>query len=200
MTTRIAALSALALTAVAGAAMPNGVASGDTTATSSILWGRSTNLGQVTFEYSTDPSFNTIAGTSFANVSDVNQPVKAAVNGLTPGTRYYYRATDSMGVSASGQFKTNFDSGFNGFRFGVSGDWRGELAPYPGAKNAVSRNLDLWVGLGDTVYADFPSPAVPAPQATTLDEYRRKHSEVYESRFGQHARGHPLEHVRAGDH
>lgn len=182
-------LSALSLCAAAGAALPNGVASGDTTATSTVLWTRSTNPGTLTFEYSTDPSFSSIAGSVQASVSDPTQPVKAPIAGLNPGTKYYYRATDSMGMSSVGQFKTSAAAGYNGFKFGVSGDWRGELSPYPAVKNATSRDLDLWVSLGDTVYADVSSPAVPAPQATTLSEFRAKHNEVYSSRFGLNTLG-----------
>src|SRR5438105_891520 len=66
-----------------------------------------------------------------------------------------------------------------GLHFGVSGDWRGELAPYVGVSNAPGKNLDFWVSLGDTIYADFPSDAVPAAQAKTLAEFRAKHAEVY---------------------
>lgn len=189
------ALSAGTLAAVSAAGnafaaeLPNRVASGDTTQNSSVLWARSSVVGNVTFEYSTDPGFNSILGTVNANVSDTTLPVKAPVAGLNPGTKYYYRATDTSGNRSSGTFKTNHSSGFNGLRFGVSGDWRGELSPYPGIKNATGRNLDLFVSLGDTIYADVPSPAVPGPQAQTLAEFRAKHNEVYSERFGLNALG-----------
>lgn len=66
-----------------------------------------------------------------------------------------------------------------GLRFGASGDWRGELAPYPAISNVPARELDFFAVLGDTIYADFPSFAVPLEQATTLDDFRAKHDEVY---------------------
>jgi alkaline phosphatase D len=69
----------------------------------------------------------------------------------------------------------------------VSGDWRGDLAPFPSVKNAVARGLELWVGLGDTIYADVPSPDLPQSQATTLSDFRVKHNEVYSSRYGLNA-------------
>jgi phosphodiesterase/alkaline phosphatase D-like protein len=69
-------------------------------------------------------------------------------------------------------------------RFGVSGDWRGELAPYPSIANAADSDLEFFVELGDTIYADFPSPAVPAARARSLAEFRAKHNEVYSERFG----------------
>lgn len=50
--------------------------------------------------------------------------------------------------------------------------------------NAGEASLDFFVGLGDTIYADYPSPALPTAQATTLDEFRTKHAEVYASHAG----------------
>lgn len=62
---------------------PNGIASGDTTQTSTVLWTRSTVLGTVTFEYSTDRNFSTIAGTVNVTVTDPLLPVKTQLSGLT---------------------------------------------------------------------------------------------------------------------
>jgi 3-phytase/alkaline phosphatase D len=170
----------------------NGVASGDTTQTSTVLWARSNFTGPIAFEYSTRPDFSTIAGKTTAGVTNALVPVKVDVLGLTPATQYYYRATDAAGASATGQFKTSATIGTStGVRFGVTGDWRGELAPYPAIANAPGRKLDFFVGLGDTIYADYPSPAVKNPdgtekeQTTTLAEYRAKHAEVYGQRYGQ---------------
>lgn len=176
--------------ALAGGTLPNQVASGDTTATSSVLWARAAVTGSLTFEYSTDPGFGSVLGSFTAPVADAAVPAKFEAAGLTPGTRYYYRATDSGGNRSSGQFKTSNASGYNGLRFGVSGDWRGELAPYPSVKNVLSRDLDLWVSLGDTIYADIQSPALPGVgQAQTVGEFRAKHNEVYSSRFGLNTLG-----------
>ncbi|MGB5632068.1 MAG: alkaline phosphatase D family protein [Waterburya sp.] len=165
--------------------IPNGIASGDTTSDSTILWTRSTELGDVTFEYSTATDFSTIAGTKTATVSATDLPVKVEVTGLLPGTNYYYRVTDAAGTTAVGQFVTPAPLGEQkGLRFGVSGDWRGELAPYPAISNAVDKDLSFFLEHGDTIYADFPSPAVPKEQAETLEEYRAKQAEVYGTSFG----------------
>ena len=166
-------------------AFPNQVASGDTTQTSTVLWTRSTTLGSVSFEYSTNSDFSCILGTFCQTVTDPLLPVKHEVQDLSPGTQYFYRVTDATGNTASGQFKTAADPWTKtGLHFGVSGDWRGELSPYPAIRNAPERNLDFFVELGDTIYADFASPDVPLPQAQTLDEFRAKHNEVYSSRLG----------------
>lgn len=165
----------------------NGVASGDTTQTSTVLWTRSTFLGDVTFEYATDADFSQTIGTVTAEVVNSLRPVKVWVNNLTPGTDYFYRVTDAAGATAEGQFHTAAATGtYAGLRFGVAGDWRGELSPYPAIANADQRNLDFFVEHGDTIYADFASPGLPGvTQARTLAEYRAKHSEVYGDRFGQ---------------
>jgi alkaline phosphatase D len=62
----------------------NGVASGDVTQDSVVLWARSTFLGDVAFEYSTSEDFSDISGTTMATVTDITQPVKVAIEGLTP--------------------------------------------------------------------------------------------------------------------
>ncbi|WP_016951595.1 phytase [Anabaena sp. PCC 7108] len=174
----------------------NGIASGDTTQNSTVLWARSIFLGEVTFEYSTDPNFTSIAGTKTANITDINVPVKVAVDGLNANTNYYYRVTDSVGSTSIGKFSTAAPLGQKtGLKFGVSGDWRGELAPYPAVSNADDANLKFFLEFGDTIYADVASPGLKNPdgtekdQATTLDDYRAKQAEVYSKRYGQNTLG-----------
>lgn len=173
-------------------AFPNGVASGDVDQDSAVLWTRSVLTGEVTFEYSTDPNFGTIAGTATAIVADSNIPVKVEVEGLEANTEYYYRVTNTSGDTLGGRFITAAAAGEQvGLTFGVSGDWRGEVTPYPAIRNIPDRNLDFFVALGDTVYADDGSPAVLNPdgtqkaQAETIEEFRAKHNEVYSDRFGE---------------
>ncbi len=176
--------------------LPNGVASGDTTQNSTVLWTRSINPGTVTFEYSTKADFSTIAGRATANVTNALQPVKVAVTGLAPNTDYFYRATDAKNTTASGKFSTAAASNIQaGLRFGVAGDWRGELSPYPAISNAPARNLKFFLEFGDTIYADYPSPALrnidgtEKAQAETLEDFRIKQSEVYSSRYGKNTWG-----------
>ncbi|BFM40955.1 phytase [Synechocystis sp. LKSZ1] len=170
----------------------NGVASGDTTQTSTVLWTRSNFTGNVKFEYSTKSDFSTIAGAKTATVTNPLQPVKVDVTGLTPDTNYFYRVTDAAGDIATGKFSTAAAIGKQtGLRFGVAGDWRGELAPYPAISNADDRNLKFFFEFGDTIYGDVASPALrnadgtEKSQATTLDDYRTKYTEVYGQRYGQ---------------
>jgi len=168
--------------------LPNGVASGDVTDTTAVLWTRSTTLGDVTFEYSTDADFRRVAGTITVAVTNSTVPVKVNVEGLTPGTRYYYRATDASGATDAGQFRTANEKGtYAGFRFGISGDWQQD-PPYPSLISAAASNLDLFIKLGDTIYADSETPALPnVTQARTLEDFRIKHAEVTLPRFGLNA-------------
>ena len=174
----------------------NDIASGDTTQDSTVLWAHSTFPGEITFDYATDPDFNSIAGSATAIVTDINLPVKVEVSDLTPGTDYFYRVTDAGGATAIGQFETAAELGSQtGLRFGVTGDWRGELAPYPAIQNAPDQDLAFFVEHGDTIYADIGSDAVKnadgtlKEQVVTLDEYRAKHDEVYSDNLGSNTWG-----------
>jgi phosphodiesterase/alkaline phosphatase D-like protein len=171
-------------------AFPNGVASGDTGFGSTVLWTRVSSAGDVRFEIASSPLFLSPVREQIVAAGDPRIPVKAEFNGLRPGTRYFYRVTDAGGRGLAGSFRTaprRGREGLRGLRFGVSGDGRGELAPFPSIANAPARNLDFFVALGDTIYADFPSPAVPLPQAATLEEFRAKHDEVYSAHLGLNA-------------
>ncbi|MEZ4672879.1 MAG: alkaline phosphatase D family protein [Caldilineaceae bacterium] len=162
--------------------LPNGVASGDVTQNSAVLWARSSTMGVVTFTYLITPGGSTLAITQV--VTNANVPAKVVVNGLSADARYLYTATTSDGQVGSGTFQTPAELGTShGLRIGVSGDWRGELRPYPAIANAPGRDLDLFVKLGDTIYADVASPAVPLTQTETITDFRKKHNEVYGLRY-----------------
>lgn len=166
------------------ASLPNGVAAGDVTQTSAVLWARSAATGSLTFTYAIVPNLN--GGTSLvAAVTEPLRPVTVTLTGLKPGTAYTYRVTNVTGASAQGRFRTPAAPGSRaGLRFGVSGDWQGALSPYPAISNAAGRNLDFFVEHGDTIYADVASPAVPQNPAVSLVEFRLKHGEAYATRFG----------------
>ncbi|GAB4554380.1 MAG: hypothetical protein OHK0023_24430 [Anaerolineae bacterium] len=173
-------------TRAAGSA-PLRVSSGDVTQTSAVLWAVTSVKGELEIVVVTDPSFaqdasGTIQGqvaVVSGRVEEPTVPFKAKLADFSPNTRYYYRATDASGATADGTFITAAVVGEKtGLRFGASGDWRGDTAPYPAIQNADERELDFFILLGDTIYADYPSPDVPAEQAKTIEEYRAKHNEV----------------------
>ena len=162
------------------AAFPDGVSSGDVTQTSAVVWTRAIEPGRVVFQIATDASFAHIVDTERAVVTDPLVPVKVEFDHLKPGQHYYYRAIDASGDKIDGSFVTADELGtHHGFNFAIVADQHGELAPFPAIKNAVRADPDLVVKLGDTIYADIPPPA-----ATTLDEFRLAHDEVYSSHHG----------------
>lgn len=164
------------------ARLPNGIASGDTTQTSTVLWARSTK-GLVKFKVKDG---NQVVFKQSVRVDKSIIPAKLSVTGLAAGKTYQYEVSSPDGKTRAGSFKTApADDTAPGLRFGVTGDWRGELAPYPAIKNVLAKNLDFFVKLGDTIYADFPSPAVPLEQAKTLVDYLRKQKEVYSYHHGR---------------
>jgi phosphodiesterase/alkaline phosphatase D-like protein len=160
--------------------LPNGVASGDVTQSSAVLWARCTELGRVRFEVSSFADFTEGALIATAvEVTDPTIPVKKHFQGLESGMPYYYRVTSPNGDQLVGRFTTPAIAGRSGLRFGVSGDWRGELRPYVAVSNAIERDLAFFVAMGDTIYADYPTEAVPDEQCITLEQFRAKHAEIY---------------------
>lgn len=171
--------------AVAQADLPNGVASGDISQNSAWLWARSDTVGDVNFEVATDAGFSSIVSGFTQHVVDPMQPVKGLVSALTAGQQYYYRATDAAGASFGGSFRTaNATGSHNGLRFGVSGDWRGELAPFPSISNVASRNLDFFVNHGDTIYAERYSGPDAGQVVSDLAGYRARHNEILSTANG----------------
>ncbi|SEA80529.1 phytase [Rubrimonas cliftonensis] len=169
--------------------MPEGVAAGDATDSSVVLWARSTARGLITFEVR---DASGVVATVAGYVSDPEIPVRVSVTGLSAGTDYSYAATDASGWSESGVFETAAAAGaYAGLRFGVTGDWRGELAPYPAVANVADAGLAFMLLHGDTIYADIGSPGLLNPdgtekaQAESLSDFRAKYQEVYGERFGE---------------
>jgi phosphodiesterase/alkaline phosphatase D-like protein len=176
-------------------AFPNGISSGDVTQTSAVLWTHAVEEGQLKFQIATDPSFHHVVKTKHVNVNDPLVPVKAEFGHLAPNTQYYYRAIDADGNEITGTFETSAKLGtHDGFHFGVGGDWAGELAPYVSLKNAAGADLDVYIKLGDTIYADLIAAThptfgfgifLPDPGGTTtLEEFQLKHDTVYSDQLG----------------
>jgi alkaline phosphatase D len=163
---RLVACAALALPLVAvlpaAAAEPgfrDGVAAGEVTATSAILWTRAPAAGRVRLELDGE-------GTTPVVVLDASPAndltVQARVQGLRPATRYSYRFRQVGHASAVGRFTTAPAAAADArVRFAVTGD--ADATPSTGgrpawsfavyARMAAERN-DFNVNLGDTIYSD----------------------------------------------
>jgi phosphodiesterase/alkaline phosphatase D-like protein len=170
----------------------SGVAAGDTTTSSEILWTRTVDkvTGQgitvdLTAQISTDASFATIAK-SYKGLSDANHDytLKIDATGLQSGTKYYYRFQTAAGdTSQVGTFKTAFGNNASAaVRFAFSGDYDGLMRPYSSTANFGSLNLDFYGNVGDTIYetASTGSAAAADPNVNkdqALIDYRRKYLE-----------------------
>jgi phosphodiesterase/alkaline phosphatase D-like protein len=169
-----------------------GIAAGDATANSAILWTRTfdpvTKNGIATrlkVQVSTDINFTTIPfATNVTTDPNRDYTVKVEATKLQSGTRYYYRfGMPAGGFSQVGTFKTAPNSTSSvPVRFGFSGDADGQWRPYSSTLNFNKLGLDYFVFLGDTIYetASKGSPATADPVANpaqaTID-YRRKYLE-----------------------
>jgi alkaline phosphatase D len=172
-----------------------GVAAGDVTANSAILWTRAEN--QITqqgiathlkAQVSADPTFK-IGVRSFEGTTapDRDYTLKLEATGLKSGTQYYYRfKTDDGDLSPVGTFKTAPKaSQRTAVSFGFSGDADGKWRPYSSLQDLPNQNLDYFVFLGDTIYetpatrsAGTADPVADPTQA--LADYHRKYRENLE--------------------
>ena len=185
---------ALVISVVTGTALPagqpgqpvftDGVASGDVTSTSAILWTRVDRRTSVKVEVWDNPTLSgqkAFQATEPQTSSADDFTVKIEATGLRPDTTYYYRfrhGNEAGGsVSPVGTFKTAPDSGAPAnVNFTFTGDSDGtEVAGIPAFNNfevlnaARLENADFFVYLGDTIYSDSRFRSAPA---MTLDEYQ----------------------------
>ncbi|WP_199319624.1 ExeM/NucH family extracellular endonuclease [Dolichospermum sp. FACHB-1091] len=174
-----------------------GVAAGDATANSAILWTRtfdaantSTQPGvtqDVTLQLSTDAGFTTIVRSISGVTRDANRDytLKIDATGLQSGTKYYYRFQTSAGeLSQVGTFRTAYDATAQApVKFAFSGDADGLMRPYISTQNFPNLNLDFFMFLGDTIYgaASAGSPAaitnIVGNPGQALADYQRKYLE-----------------------
>lgn len=144
--------------------------------------------GTVTVDIARDASMSKILSSHTLSITDPLVPGKVFLTGLPLGVRFYARITDGA-LTRTATFETGAASiGTNaaapGVRFGVTGDWRGDVGIFNAILNADERGLDYFIKLGDTIYGDVASPAVPGGPAATLDEFRAKHVENYAPNHG----------------
>jgi alkaline phosphatase D len=177
-----------------GAIAYKGVAAGDATENSVVLWTRTKNTNNqgvvtnLTAQISKNPSFlpvlQTFRGTTNANR---DYTLKLNATGLESGTRYYYRFVASDGsASPAGTFKTPPQKTEKvPVRFGFSGDADGKWRPYGLTQKFKELKLDYFVFLGDTIYETqsklSPAAADPFDNPTqAFADYHRKYRENLE--------------------
>src|SRR5437016_3503862 len=182
MLVSLLALAGLALVSPTGAdavTFTHGVASGEVTHGSAVLWTRVDLEAALTVEVSTDPRFEepTLTETRLASAdSDFTARVIAAP--LSPSQQYFFRWRDGASVSEVGTFRTApLPSAPAAVRFAWTGDSDpSRIGGVPAFNNwetldAVRReDPDFFVYLGDTIYSDFRAGGF-LPDAQSLFEY-----------------------------
>jgi len=183
-----------------------GVASGDPTGTSVILWTRATpspaatpgsGLGTpvaVTWEVARDDAFTLVVRSGTVTTSpDSDHTVKVDVTGLSPYTRYYYRFTASGQTSRIGRTQTAGDDDEHALRLAFVSCSNYTGGYFTGYRAIAARDdLDVVLHLGDYIYeygeaAEAPDrygpdalkrvrDGVPAAEILSLQDYRLRHA------------------------
>ena len=175
----LAAVATLVVAAVsADAASPGfryGVAAGEITSASAILWTRAPRAGKVAVRVSQSSSMK--AGVRYSAVArssnDLTVSRKVFVG---PGQRYWFRFEQGAARSAVGTFSTAPKaSAATNVRFAISGD----ADATPGATGKPAYNTygvyariaaeknDFNINLGDTIYSDSEVGAAPVARTVT---------------------------------
>ncbi len=146
-----------------------GIASGEVTPTSAIIWTRTGAAAELEVRYGTDPDVlgaseegETTAGDGFHG--------QVELTGLRPATQYYYQVIqDGVAESAVGEFRTApTEDAHVPVRFAFSGDVddRGDHL-FDIFNLLTEADVDFYLTLGDWPYAD---------SATTEEAYHREHA------------------------
>jgi phosphodiesterase/alkaline phosphatase D-like protein len=160
----------------------HGVASGDVTAESAVLWTRANRGADLTLEVSTSEAFDEIAVEQDVEASgDADYTARAGVSGLEPSTQYYFRFTSGDEASMTGAFRTapagdqpeSVSFVFSGDSDGTVGDDGTRQYDFNVLNQARQENADFFIYLGDTILAG----STAGEPASTLEAYRDKYKE-----------------------
>jgi alkaline phosphatase D len=177
--------STLALAGLGGLAKPylsraadrpqiaSGLASGDVSAGSAVVWARADRAARMRVECSTAESFRTIIRAASSDaLPDHDFTSKVLLEGLPPGQDIFYRVrfddagdTGISGETRIGHFRTA-PTDKNSISFTWSGDTAGQgwgIDPARGGmrtyRTMLENRPDFFIHSGDHIYADCPVPA-----------------------------------------
>jgi alkaline phosphatase D len=180
----LALLIVLAVAPAGATPEPLLVAVGEVTDTSAVAWVRGIAAGEVSLEYAAAGGPATRAALSVGSGSDLTGKLRLA--GLTPSTRYTYRAVNA-GASGEGTFTTAPPPDVAervrlvwGGDLGGNGHCRRRGSVYRIFHAMAASRPQFFLFTGDTVYADHVCTvpdAAPGAEfaARTLDEFRARH-------------------------
>lgn len=163
---------------------PFGVASGDVTSTSAVLWTRIDRDASLVLEIATSADFTGALAfqQTLRSTGATDFTAKIIAEPLLPGTLYFYRWRQGDDTSETGTFRTApAENVAANVRFVYSGDMDGALLPdiplldefenvFEVLDGMRRERADFFVFLGDTVYTD--SPLRLEGPARSLAEYR----------------------------
>jgi alkaline phosphatase D len=186
-----AALALLSAPAASADSFSLGVAAGEVTARSALLWARADQPGETRLEVATDEDFAQLARHLKVQATPANDlTVQRRVNGLVPGTRYWYRFTSGAAASDVGTFVTAPKPGDEAtIQFAWTGDYDAERATgetdpfwndFEVFGSMEAEGNDFNIGLGDTIYSDSEVPG-NHPVALTVEQKWAK----YELNLGE---------------
>jgi len=164
-----------------------GVAAGDLTSDSVVLWTRTPNAASVTAELAASGTFeNLMALPAVPATAATDFTVNVVATGLQPGTQYYYRFKVGSTVSPAGSFKTPYATDQDAavtFAFSGDADWKWK--PYPLLNSLIQEKLDFFLFLGDLIYETTDTKGQTSVE--DLAGYRWKYRENREPRAGEPA-------------
>jgi alkaline phosphatase D len=187
-----AGIALLSASAASADSFSLGVAAGDVTANSAVLWARADQPGGTRLEVASDEDFTHVVRSLKVEATPANDlTVQRRVDELQSSTRYWYRFTSGAVASDVGTFvtapKSNDDATI---KFAWTGDYDAE-PPIGGTEpfwndfgvfgSMEAEENDFNIGLGDTIYSDSEVPGKLNPVALTVEQKWAK----YELNLGE---------------
>jgi alkaline phosphatase D len=172
----------------------HGIASGDVTDHSAVIWSRANKQAQMHIQYATNSNFSS-SSKSLTITTNVNETTDFTghvnIDGLRPNTLYYYRVwftgqgqnsknndsskgsifSDTYSSSMTGTFRTSPENSTNKtIRFVIGGDLGGHRycrrvdLGYPIFSIMKALSPDFFIFNGDQIYGDDVCPAHQGPE------------------------------------
>ena len=171
-----------------------GIASGDPTSTTVVIWTRLAPRPQepdggmtglrtaVTWDVADDEAFSRIVKRGRATAApELGYSIHIDVDGLTPDRWYFYRFTSMDATSAVGRMRTAPAAGATSpLRFVFNSCQHYEQGLYTALHHQAQEEVDLVAHLGDYIYEYGPTPGRVrlhnSTEIRTLDQYRARYA------------------------